>query len=101
MPKDIRPLRPSRNFTVQKPHETDLCQRCIELGRNCREYVPTAEDAADIPDDQSIISEASTSSSSSWAEEQELTDDERTPVGSEGEDNFLDSKMKSLKLKDE
>ena len=84
---------------MQKPHETELCQKCIELGHNCREYVPPAGDIADFPDDQSIISEASTSSSLSWAEEQELSDN--TPVASEDEDevdDFLDSKMKDLKL---
>lgn len=99
MPKDIRPLRPSGRINVQKPHETSLCQQCIELGHNCREYVPAAGDTADIPDDQSIISEASTSSSSSWAEEQELSD--ATPVASEDEKDvgdFLDSKMENLKL---
>lgn len=103
MPKDLRPLKPSRFSAVQKPHETTLCQQCIELGRNCREYVPPAGDVADFPDDQSIISEASTSSSSSWSDEQQLSDDEHTPVASEGEEeieDFLDTKMKNLKLKD-
>ena len=104
MPRDLRPLRPSKHFTTQKPHDTERCQKCIELGHNCRDYVPPAGDAAvDIPDDQSIISEASTASSSSWADEQQLSDEDHTPVASEGEediDKFLDSQMKSLNLKD-
>ena len=104
MPSDIRPLRPSGRFTdVQKPHESDLCQKCIELGHNCRNYVPPKDDpdTVDFPDDQSIISEASTASSSSFAEDQQLSDQDLTPVCSDEEeaDRFLEDKLKSMHLK--
>ena len=100
MPEGIRPLRPGRaRLTVQKPHESSLCQQCIELGYNCRGFIPP-DVVVDIPDDRSIISEASTASSSSWAEEQQLSDENLTPVASDEEEleSFLDSKMKALDI---
>ena len=95
MPVDIQPLRPHRAwFGAKKPHESSLCEQCIELGYNCQEYND------DIPDDESIISEASTASSSSLAEEQNLSDDNLTPVASDEEEqeSFLDSKLKNLHI---
>lgn len=59
------------------------------------------DEVADIPDDQSIISEASTASSSSWAEDQQLSDGDVTPVASddeEGVEQFLKAKMKAMDL---
>ena len=101
MPENIRPLRPGRGGIIQKPHEQSLCQRCIELGYNCRNYVAPATELADIPDDQSIISEASTASSSSFAEDQQLSDGDHTPVASEDEeqvDDFLEARMRDMNL---
>lgn len=97
MPTGIRPLRPGRSFLAQKPHESELCQKCIELGYSCREYTPTAE-SVDFPDDQSVISEASTASASSLLEDQDLSDGELTPVGSDTEEELLEAKMKKLNL---
>ena len=34
MPSDVRPLKPSR--AVQNPHDTERCQKCMELGYDCR-----------------------------------------------------------------
>lgn len=101
MPTDIRPLRPSyRIHDVNKPHQSDLCQVCIELGYNCRGYIPPENSEADIPDDQSVISEASTIST--IAEDQQLSDGDLTPVASddeEGTDRFLSSKIGKLTIK--
>ena len=95
-------MRPGRGVKIQKPHEQSLCQKCIELGRNCRDYNPDpATELADIPDDQSIISEASTASSSSFAEDQQLSDGDLTPVASEDEeqvDDFLEAKMRDMNI---
>lgn len=103
MPIDIRPLKPHKVHVDPKPHLTDLCQRCIELGQNCRDYVPppnAVSELVDIPDDQSIISEASTASTSSFQEDQQLSEDDLTPVVSDEEetDRFLELKMKQLKI---
>ena len=101
MPTDIRPLRPSyRIHKVAKPHPSGLCQRCIEVGYNCRGYVPPENSEVDIPDDQSVISESSTIST--IAEDQQLSDGDLTPVASddeEGTDRFLESKMGELNIK--
>lgn len=97
---DLRPLKPSgRHSNEPKPHISELCQKCIELGpgRNCKDYVPPSTDESiDIPDDQSIISEASTASSS-LINDQQLSDEDSTPVGSD-DDDYLESKLKSLKI---
>ena len=105
MPKNIQPLKRSGGGFLSTPHPTELCQRCKELGYNCRQYTPSIVSSwtgggVDFPDDQSIISESSTISSSSWAEEQQLSDGDLTPVASDEEDTdrFLESKMKSMTL---
>lgn len=104
MPSDIRPLRRGNRFDgVSKPHETALCQKCKELGYDCRNYVPpqnNTSELVEIPDDQSIISEASTASTASFQEYQKLSDEDLTPVASDEEetDTFLESKMKSLNI---
>ena len=95
----LQPLKPGRRFSEPKPHVSELCQKCIELGHNCKNYVPPQTDESiDIPDDQSIISEASTASSSSFTEDQQLSDGDLTPVGSDDEAVFLESNLKSLKI---
>ena len=106
MPKNIQPLKRSGGDFLSTPHPTELCQRCMELGYNCRQYTPPivsswtgSGSGVDFPDDQSIISESSTISSS-WAEEQQLSDGDLTPVASDEEetDRFLESKMKLMTL---
>ena len=98
MPHDIQPLRPSYGtHKVTKPHQSDLCQKCIELGYNCRGYVPPANSEVDIPDDQSVISESSTIST--IGEDQQLSDGDLTPVASDDEDRLLESKMSELNIK--
>ena len=41
-PKSLRPLKPQSHDDDKnrKPHQQDLCQKCQELGYNCRNYVP-------------------------------------------------------------
>ncbi len=103
-PAKIQPLRRGGGPTRNKPHESALCQKCIELGSNCREYIPppSASGDMDFPDDVSIMSEASTISNSSWAaDDQQLSDGEVTPVASDNEDeteHILLDKMKNLSL---
>lgn len=101
MPTHIRPLKPGRRHNdVPKPHPAELCQKCIELGSNCQEYRPPPGETVDIPDDQSIISVASTASSSSFVDDQHLSDEDITPQASDEEDidSFLQSKMKSMDI---
>lgn len=99
MPSEIRPLRPGNRFSsTPKPHETTLCEKCIELGYDCRNYAPPQNVLVeDIPDDQSIISEASTASTSSFLDDQQLSDGDITPVGSDNED-FIEKKMKDMNI---
>lgn len=101
MPEDVRPLHPGGGSNAKAPHVQSLCQKCIELGHNCRDYVPSPNEVVDIPDDLSVYSEASTTSSSSWSEDQRLSDGERTPVASGDEeqvDDFLEAKMKAMDI---
>jgi hypothetical protein len=49
-------------------------------------------------DDQSVFSEASTETSLSTAGDQDLSDGDLTPVGSDNED-FLDSAMQNLRIR--
>ena len=41
-PKSLRPLKPQPydDDKNRKPHQQDLCQKCQELGYNCRNYIP-------------------------------------------------------------
>jgi len=78
LPVSLRPLRPRfRREEDRKPHLEDLCQKCQELGYNCRGY-------ADEPDDVSVISESSSVSDSSVSE-QDLDEEDLTPVPSDSE----------------
>ena len=45
LPYHLRPLRWNPRQEERKPHESELCQRCKELGRNCREF--QSEDTSD------------------------------------------------------
>ena len=103
MPEDIRPLRYNGGNNSQGPHESSLCQLCLKLGYNCRNYIAPAEDPEeeDDDDDVSVISEASTTSSSSFPDDQQLSDQDNTPVASDDEEyleEFLEAKMKDMNL---
>ena len=102
MPSDVRPLKPSRAVREdQKPHDTERCQKCLELGYNCRDH-PSEPETDYLDDDStdsgSVFSEASTNSSSSFTD---WNDEDRTPVCSDEEetDRLLDRGMKRLQLK--
>ena len=139
MPTNIQPLKHGNPSSTQIPHQTSLCQKCIELGYNCRDYSPPPiAFIEDIPDDQSIISDTSTASTfsslndqqdchhyvpppnvlvqdipddqasiisevssasttSSFLDDQQLSDGDITPVGSDNED-FIVKKMKQMNL---
>ena len=59
LPVNLRPLRPPLHFrTIQKPHPEDKCERCKELGYNCRS-APTA--ASTEAEDESVISTSDSS----------------------------------------
>ena len=90
LPVSLRPLR--RRFHGEedrKPHLEDLCQKCQELGYSCRE-------CPDEPDDVSVISESSSVTDSSVSE-QDLDEEDLTPVPSDSElaDELLD-KLETL-----
>ena len=73
LPTLLQPLRPPRfpPDGVQKPHREDLCERCKELGHNCR------LSASHYNDEESVIS---TSDSSVVSGEDR---DDTTPVPSD------------------
>jgi hypothetical protein len=95
MPDDLQPLQPgnSRQYEDRRPHETDLCQRCLQLGYNCQNYVPPPW-AEEDTDDQSVISDSSTIST---VVDQDLGDGGLTPVASDDEE-FLESAMQNLRV---
>ena len=75
LPLTLRPLRRTAfPHAVQKPHREDLCERCKELGYNCR-TAPSQQDG-----DESVIS---TSDSSLVSETQRGSGDDVTPVPSD------------------
>ena len=92
MPHDLRSLRWNPRQEVKKPHESALCERCQELGHNCREQV--SEDASD---DVSVVS---TDSASTDAASIDDFDGEGTPVPSDTEDAIDDmlEELDQLKL---
>ena len=102
-PARIRPLLPSGDDQNKREHLTEYCQKCKELGRNCRRYAPQApleqddgeeEEEEDCPDDVSVRSDAASIS--------DLDDDDmdarQTPVPSDEETNeeFLSGKIGNL-----
>lgn len=93
-PHSIRPLLWSQGDRPKKEHLTKYCEKCKELGRDCRHYIPPEEhsDAVDIPDDVSVLSD---SSSTDDAEEYR---DDLTPVPSDEEttDDRLNRFLSSL-----
>ena len=93
MPYHLRPLRWNPRQEERKPHESELCQRCKELGRNCREF--QSEDASD---DVSVVSTDSFSTDAGSAIG--ISDEERTPVPSDTEDTIDDvlEELDQLKL---
>lgn len=80
----------------QGHHESSKCQRCIEIGGDCRNYIAPKDD--EIPDDVSVISVAS---SVSGEDGSSALDGDRTPVGSDTEDldELLSEQLKDLSLK--
>ena len=80
-----RPLLYRGSSAGQKPHKSELCEMCQELGYNCREAseVSAGHDGGVDDDDRSVYLEASTSRSSSM-DDRDL--DDITPVASEVED---------------
>lgn len=83
-----------------KQHLTEYCQKCKELGRDCRNYTPLEDpdevddDSEDIPDDVSVRSDASV--------DDELDDegDRQTPVPSDEDttEDFLGGHLQNLQL---
>ena len=73
LPIHLRPLRPPRYPAdgIQRPHRKDLCERCKELGYNCR-------NASTNNDDESVISTSDSSIASGGP-----PSDDTTPVPSE------------------
>ena len=98
-PDNLRPLLYRGGDSGQKPHETEHCGMCKKLGFNCRNYVPPPVGDDDDDDDVSVFSEASTSSSSS-VDDQNLSGDGNTPVGSDDEDEITKRLDKALRLDD-
>lgn len=86
-PHELRPLRRNPRQQVGKPHESELCERCQELGYNCRGQV--SEDASD---DVSVVSTDSTSTDAASIGD---FDEEGTPVPSDTED-ALDDMLEEL-----
>ena len=72
LPRSLRPLRRPRFPLdgVQRPHMEELCERCKELGYNCR-------NAPTLNDEESVISTSDSSVVSQGAP------DDTTPVPSE------------------
>ena len=100
-PTHIRPLLHSGDDRNKKEHLTKHCQKCKELGRNCRHYVPPSEPAGDDDDDNvSVRSDRSTSSVSELDDDDDDMDARQTPVPSDEEANeeFLTSKIGNLDL---
>ena len=72
LPTVLRPLRPPRFPLdgIQKPHREDLCERCKELGYNCRNtFSHYDEESVISTSDSSLVSEG--------------TRDDTTPVPSD------------------
>ncbi len=94
----IQPLKRGSGGGFQKPHDQARCEKCKELGHNCRSY--TASDDApevDFEEGKSIISIAS-STSTDVSEDQ---GDDVTPTVSDDEeevDEFLGDKLKNIQL---
>lgn len=71
LPRTLRPLRPPRfpHDGINKPHPEELCERCKELGYNCR-------NTPSHYDEESVISTSDSSVTS------EGPRDDTTPVPS-------------------
>ena len=96
----IQPLKPGGGSgPYQKPHQQELCQKCRELGFNCKSYTPSAsgdDKEVDFRDGESIISIASNTST-------EVADEDRdiTPTVSDTEeqaDEVLEREVKKLSI---
>ena len=101
LPVVLRPLRPPQHFrnAIQKPHPEDKCERCKELGYNCRNALTTA--SAEDEDELSVIS---TSDSSVFLPSNDREGGDVTPVPSDhGSDiadiNELVDEIEQLELK--
>lgn len=85
-----------------KPHEQALCQRCQELGYNCKnaptEAVVNTEDLGDDDDDVSVACTDTSEDENAATQNNE----DITPVGSEDEaernDEELNKQMGNLKI---
>ena len=87
LPLSLRPLlHRFHNDEDRKPHKQELCEKCQELGYNCRQYTPV-----EVDDDVSVFSESSSVTESSVSE-QDLDEEDLTPVPSDSElaDELLD-----------
>ena len=100
-PTYIRPLLHGGSHYSMKQHLTEYCQKCKELGRDCRNYTPPEDpleedddSVEDIPDDVSVRSDASV--------DDELDDegDRQTPVPSDEDttEDFLSQHFGNLQL---
>jgi len=111
LPASLRPLQYQfHNDEDRKPHIQELCEKCQELGYNCREYTPAEDD-----DDESVFSESSSVTDTivseqeldeedepiteNSASEQDVDEEDLTPVASDSEvtDKLLDQ-LESLDL---
>ena len=101
-PIHMRPLLYGGAHHPMKPHLTDHCQKCKELGRDCRNYTPPEDpdgadddsEEGDIPDDVSVRSDASAD------DELDNESDRQTPVPSDEDttEDFLDGHLQNLQL---
>ena len=90
----IQPLKRGSGGGFQKPHDQARCEKCKELGYNCRSYMAGGDvQEVDFEEGKSIISVASSTST-------DVTEDHRgdiTPTVSDDEDQVADYLEKKLK----
>ena len=98
-PLRIRPLLHSGDQS-KKEHLTQYCQKCKELGRNCRNYVPPSEQAEDDEEEEEV--EDDDVSVMSGVSDVDINDVDNvpTPVPSDEETNeeFLSNQLGNLAL---
>ena len=84
-----------------KQHLTEYCQKCKELGRDCRNYVPP-EDPDEVDDDteEDIPDGVSVRSDATVDDELDDEGDRQTPVPSDEDtaEDFLKGHLQNLKL---
>ena len=97
-PHSVQPLKRGSGARFQKPHHQARCEKCKELGYNCRGYIAKEDDEeVEFEDGQSISSVAS-STSTDVSEEPR---DDVTPTVSDDEeqaDEYLSTRVQNLRI---